>query len=133
MERKIKHLEIVQAAITRMASNSFLIKGWCITLIAAVLALASQEFNQRIIFISYLPIIMFWLLDAFFLRQERLFRKLYDKIRNVDENSIDFSMNTSEFAKGTASWVGVAFSQTLLLFYGIMLLLVIVITIIYLK
>lgn len=130
MERKIKHLEIIQATINRMASNSFLIKGWCITLVAAILALASQGSNQRIIFVSYLPIIMFWLLDAYFLRQERLFRKLYDKIRNASENSIDFSMNTAEFAKETAPWIGTAFSQTLFLFYGIVLLLVIVITII---
>jgi len=80
MERKLKHLEILQATITRMANNSFLIKGWCITLVAAILALASQGSNQRIILISYLPIIMFWILDAYFLRQERLFRKLYEKI-----------------------------------------------------
>jgi hypothetical protein len=130
MERKIKHLEILQATITRMASNSFLIKGWCITLVAAILALASQGSNQNIIFVSYLPIIMFWTLDAYFLRQERLFRKLYDKIRIADEYSIDFSMNTAEFAKETASWIRVAFSQTLLLFYGIVFLLVVVITII---
>lgn len=130
MERKLKHLEIIQATITRMASNSFFIKGWCITLVAAILALASQGSNQKIIFVSYLPIIMFWLLDAYFLRQERLFRKLYDKIRNADENSIDFSMSTAEFTKEIASWIGVAFSQTLLLFYGIVLLLVVVITII---
>lgn len=129
MERKLKHLEFLQDTITRMASNSFLIKGWCITLVAAILALASQGGNQRIILVSYFPIIMFWLLDAYFLRQERLFRKLYDKIRNADENSIDFSMNTAEFAKESISWIGVAFSQTLLLFYGIVLLLIIVITI----
>lgn len=70
MERKLKHLEILQATSTRMAGNSFLIKGWCITLVAAILALASQGNNQRIIFVNYLPIVMFWLLDAYFLRQE---------------------------------------------------------------
>ena len=35
MESKIAHLEMVQAVITRMAGNSFLIKGWSVTLVAA--------------------------------------------------------------------------------------------------
>ena len=39
MEKKLKHLEFIQNAINRMASNSFIIKGWCITLIVGLFAL----------------------------------------------------------------------------------------------
>ncbi|MEN9503463.1 MAG: hypothetical protein RI964_2748 [Pseudomonadota bacterium] len=42
---RLKHLEMLQQVITRMASNSFLIKGWSITLISALLAFA-QYFGQ---------------------------------------------------------------------------------------
>ena len=41
MENKIKHLEIIQGIINRMAGNSFALKGWAVTLIAGIFALAN--------------------------------------------------------------------------------------------
>jgi hypothetical protein len=35
MGDKIKHLEMIQAVISRLANNSFLLKGWSITLVSA--------------------------------------------------------------------------------------------------
>jgi hypothetical protein len=118
MESILKHLEMIQAVINRMASNSFLLKGWSVTLVSALLALAAANSDRRFVFVAVLPLLMFWLLDAYFLRQERLFRKLYDKVRTLNGNAIDFSMNTAPHVKGTASWIGVMFSRTLLIFYG---------------
>jgi hypothetical protein len=118
MESKLKHLEMIQAVINRMASNSFLLKGWSVTLVSALLALAAANSDRRFVFVAALPLLMFWLLDAYFLRQERLFRKLYDKVRTLDGSAIDFSMNTAPHVKETASWIGVMFSRTLLIFYG---------------
>jgi len=118
VEKKLKHLEMIQNIINRMASNSFLVKGWCITLVSAVFVLSGKDANTMFIAVAFFPLLMFWILDAYFLRQERLFRKLYDKVRNTDESSIDFSMNTAPFTAEVASWLAVAFSQTLLLFYG---------------
>jgi hypothetical protein len=40
---KHEHLEFLQAAINRMAGNLFLLKGWTITLIAALFALAAKD------------------------------------------------------------------------------------------
>lgn len=118
MESKLKHLEMIQAVINRMAGNSFLLKGWSVTLVSALLALAAANSDRRFVFVAVLPLLMFWLLDAYFLRQERLFRKLYDKVRTLDGSAIDFSMNTAPHVKETASWIGVMFSRTLLIFYG---------------
>ena len=118
MENKLKHLEMIQSVITRMAGNSFLLKGWSVTLVSALIALATSGTDKRFILIAYFPVIMFWVLDGYFLRQERLFRKLYDKVRGSDENSIDFSMNTASFSSEVSSVIGVMFSQTLILFYG---------------
>ena len=118
MENKIKHMEMIQNIINRMASNSFLVKGWCVTLVSAVFVLSAKDANTMFIAIAFFPVLMFWILDAYFLRQERLFRKLYDKVRTIDESSVDFSMNTAPFTASIASWLKVAFSQTLVLFYG---------------
>ena len=118
MENKVKHLEMIQAIINRMAGNSFLLKGWCVTLISALFALAAKDINTKFILVAYYPMLMFWILDAYFLRQERLFRKKYDEIRKSPGNSTDFSMNTSTVKHQVDCWLKVAFSKTLRLFYG---------------
>jgi hypothetical protein len=118
MEKKFKHMEMVQNIINRMSSNSFFIKGWCVTLVSALFVLSPKDANVAFIFVAFFPVLMFWILDAYFLRQERLFRKLYEKIRNTDENGIDFSMDTTPFISITASWLRTVFSRTLFLFYG---------------
>ena len=117
METKVAHLEMIQAVITRMAGNSFLIKGWSVTLVAALFALAAAKTNKSFVYLSYFPAFMFWALDAYFLRQERLFRKLYDHVRMSDK-PVDFSMNTSPFEENVEGTWRVAWSHTLRLFHG---------------
>jgi hypothetical protein len=69
-EKKIAHLQMIQAIITRMASNSFLIRGWTVTLVAATFALAAKDADGRYILVAYGPTVMFWLLDGYYLAQE---------------------------------------------------------------
>ena len=64
---------------------------------------------------------MFWVLDAYYLRQERLFRKLYDNVRVQPDPAIDYSMNTIPFVPAVASTFKVMTSITLALFYGTLL------------
>ena len=92
MENKVAHLEMIQVIITRMASNSFLINGWSVTLVAALFALAAANTNERFVYLAYFPAFMFWALDAYFLRQERLFRKLYDHVRGTENERVDFTL-----------------------------------------
>lgn len=116
-EKKIKHLELIQAIVNRMANSSFLIKGWCVTLVAAILALANKDMNRGFVVIVFVPILLFWFLDAYFLNQEKRFRDLYNEVRLKDEDKIDFSMNTeNSFEK----FVKTIFSATLIPFYGFM-------------
>lgn len=46
-EKKLKHLEFLQNVITRMNSNSFMIKGWAITLVSALFVLAAKDANVK--------------------------------------------------------------------------------------
>jgi len=117
MENKRKHLGFIQGVINRMARCSFLIKGWCITLVSALIALAVKEEESELIIITSIPVIIFWILDGFFLCQERLYRSLYDDVRMKSENHIDYSMNTSSFVGGRNSWICSTFSKTLNLLY----------------
>ena len=127
MENKRKHLEFIQGAINRMAANLFFLRGWTITLIVALFAFFVKDANTDFVFVVYFPVIIFWVVDGYFLSQERLFRALYNHVRKLDEKEIDFSMNTSEYNEDKQNgWVCSMFSSTLLFFYlplvGVMLL-----------
>lgn len=74
MDAKLKHLEFIQNVITRMNSNSFLIKGWAITLVSALFALAAKDANINYVLISYIVIPVFWVLDGFYISRERQYR-----------------------------------------------------------
>lgn len=118
MENKRAHLEMIQVVVNRMSVNSFLLKGWSVVLISALFALAAGDSEALFVYIAYFPAIAFWMLDAYFLRQERLFRKLYDRVRHLAETDVDFSMDTSVVDGDVAAWSAVVFSKTLLLFHG---------------
>lgn len=122
MEKKLKHLEFLQLTITRMNVNSFLLKGWTITLVAALFALAAKDANSNYVMISYVVIPSFWVLDGYFLAIERRYRDLYIEVAKKNEEDIDFDMNHRRFDKGDRTWVSGIFSSTLLIFYGISIL-----------
>jgi len=128
MEAKLKHLEFAQNIITRMATNSFWVKGWSVTLVSAILALAVKGGNAGVVPVALLPVIVFWFLDAYFLRQERLYRKLYDFIRLEGAEEVDFSLDASRFAPQVAGYAGVMVSITLRWFHGVLLFVVLTVT-----
>ncbi len=117
MEKKLKHLEMIQGVINRMGGNSFWLKGWCVTLVAAIVALATKNTSPWFMAVAYIPIPLFWALDTYYLRQERLFRALYDHVRVLKEESVDFSMKTDQFTSQVASFWGVLVSKTILPLY----------------
>ncbi len=127
MENKRKHLEFIQANISRMADHSFLLKGWAVTLVAALFALAAKDTNKAYIVIAYVPVLAFWLLDGYFLWQERLFRALYNETRAKKEGEIDFSLDAKKFRDGKTTWPRAVYSQTLLIFYPFLLILILIV------
>lgn len=116
---KHKHLEFIQTSINRMSGNLFLLKGWSITLIAALFALAAKDTNKAYILIAYFPLFIFWTLDGYFLSQERRFRALYEHVRKLKEEDIDFSMDTGAFRTDPrTTWMSAMRSRTLVIYYA---------------
>lgn len=127
MENKRKHLEFLQGAINRMAGNLFLLKGWTITLIAALFALSAKDANKAYVLVAYFPAFIFWILDGYFLSQERRFRALYDHVRTLDDDKIDFSMDTAPFKNEPGNtWGGAMASPTLIIYYGALVVIMLV-------
>ena len=118
-ENKLKHLEMIQGVINRMAANSFALKGWAVTLVAGIFALSSKDANEVYFLVAYIPIIVFWALDSYYLLQERLFRCLYEKVRKLSESEIDFDMNTTqdEFISEKNTFISCLISATEIGFY----------------
>lgn len=118
-DNKLKHLEMIQGIINRMASNSFALKGWAVTLVAGIFALASKDADKIYFLVAYIPIVIFWFLDSYYLLLERRFRSLYDKVRNLSEDRIDFDMNTtrSEFKSEKNTFCSCFVSVTEIGFY----------------
>jgi len=114
MEAKFKHLEFIQNVINRLASDSFRMKRWAVILVSALLVLLIREGQVEFAYIGFVPVLVFWCLDGYFLWQERLFRDLYDHVRTLDEADIDFSMDINVFRR---TWLGATFSVTLIPFY----------------
>ncbi len=106
---RIKHMEMIQAVVGRLAGNSFLVKGWSITVTGVFLGFALDRDNSGLAVAAILPILIFWALDAYYLRSERLFRALYDRVREFDPSVEPFFMGaTSETfaakAADASSW-----------------------------
>ena len=123
MVKKLKHLELIQNVINRLANSSFFLKGWTVIFVAAVLGFATKDSKPMYVWLAAIPTISFWALDGFYLNQERLFRRLYDTVRETDEDKVDFSMNILPFKKG-GDWLKAVFSKTLLPFYLTILLVI---------
>lgn len=96
MEAKIKYLELIQGVISRMAGNSFYLKGWAVTLLVGIFALSDKDANLMHFFLAYIPILVFWGLDSYYLLQERLYRTLYNNVVMYKEEEIDFMLTTSQ-------------------------------------
>lgn len=125
----LKEIDIIQDIIKRMASNSFMIKGWTITLVVITLLFKRTDVQ---IWIAFIPLIVFWYLDAYFLHQERMYRELYKWViknrMNTTENL--FNMDTKRFLKDVDSISKTMRSKTLGLFYGSILVLIIILYIV---
>lgn len=130
MDKKLKHLDFIQGVINRLSTNSFLLKGWSVVLISALFALSANNSNVKFIFLAYFPAIALWALDGYFLSMERGYRKLYDKVRKLDAEEIDFSMDTREVHSGADTWTSAFLSKTLIVFHGALIGAILVVMII---
>lgn len=114
-EERLKHLDFVQAVINRLAQNSFLLKGWSVTLAAALFALAQSNTNVTMAALAFGPVLVMWGLDGYFLALERRFRALFKDAAsgNIPER---FSMEVTQY-EAKATWWGSVTSKSVLGFH----------------
>jgi len=114
---RINHLQLLQAVVSRLANEAALIRGWALTVSAAFFGFAAKSLNWRVAAVGMLPVVAFWGLNAHYLRAERRYRILYDRVRHHDVSVEPFSIDASG-EKVDSTWQ-VAWSSTLRTFYGV--------------
>lgn len=126
-EKVIAHLELIQSNINRHGIYSFMVK-----ILSMVFVITTE-----VLFIYYIPkvtpiglfllvvptmqlliIVGFWVIDAHYLRQERLFRHHYDAVRQQSDTDLNMYVSI-HYNKPKSSWKSTIFSITLVIFYAI--------------
>jgi hypothetical protein len=91
---RIAYLGFIQSIISRMNGNSFLIKGWAITLITVIVAYSFNKHEHQSIVTAYIPLLLFYYLDASYLNIERSYRELY-RIHASSQTNFNLSLDIS--------------------------------------
>jgi hypothetical protein len=107
-ELRVKHLEFLQAVITRLANQGATLKNYCITVTTAVCGFAVTLQHPIVALLALLPIFTFAVLDAEYLSTERRFRALFDRVRreewaNMPSFELD-PLSMPELTNGNAFW-----------------------------
>jgi hypothetical protein len=84
-----------------MAQNSFVFKGWAITIAAGLSAFGAADTKHALLVIALVTSIVFWGLDGYYLWLERAFIKLYETVAATDPASVDFAMRPVKSSRGS--------------------------------
>ncbi|MDF4254374.1 HIT family protein [Streptomyces sp. WMMB303] len=79
-EDRRQHLSFIQAVITRMSQASSSSKAWLLPIVSLTYGYAITNKSVLVGLIGCLAVLVFGVLDANYLKQERAFRKLYDEV-----------------------------------------------------
>ena len=114
---RIKHLEMVQTVISRLAGQGATIKNYCITMSTTVCGFSITLHRPLVALLALLPLLVFAFLDGQYLRTERRYRLLYDQVRTGDWGAMpNFELKTR--AAPRVSYGKVLFSWSIIGFYG---------------
>lgn len=131
----ITYLQMIQATIDRMSTSSAIFKGFVASIVAGVSAISFGNINKWILLLSFIPVGCFLILDIYYLRLEKRFRFLYNRVR-TGEKEVDFNLNPPKVKeilklneKANVRVKDCVLSPSILLFYIPMILICAVVTI----
>ena len=87
-DQRIKHLDMLQRAIERMARESAAMKQYCLASVAATASVSVGVHAWGLALAGAALVIVFWYLDAMYLAQERWFRAMYDDTRAAPPDTL---------------------------------------------
>lgn len=122
------YLQFLQNNIARMNSNSAQAKGWCIAIVAALLAIFSETKNELFVWICLIPVVLFCILDTLYLQQEHKFVAMYnDYVDNKAGKPQVYKMPMNAYEKGLCGFMKALVSWSVIIPYGLLLTAIVVI------
>jgi len=100
-EDRRKHLDFIQAVVTRMSAASSAAKGWLLPVATLTYGYALTERAESVALLGIAAVVVFGWLDANYLNQERAFRQLYDAVAQGTKTVPAFAMDPSLAAPTT--------------------------------
>jgi hypothetical protein len=114
---RVKHLEMLDGVISRIAGQGASLKNYCITLTTAACGFAITLQKPVVALLSLVPVVIFALLDAQYLRLERKFRAVFEDVRLGNWKTVpSFDMRTAGALK--VSYWGALSSWSIVIFYA---------------
>lgn len=95
-EDKRKHLDYIQAVITRQSAASSSTKGWLLPIVTATFGFALTQNSWLLAVIGLVSILLFAYLDANYLRSEKRFRTLYNTVAQSRRLVPDFTLDPAD-------------------------------------
>lgn len=129
-----KEIDLLQSCIDRMAKNSFMIKGWFVSIYAVILALLPEKVDVMLLCVVLIVVnMLFWYLDGVYLRDEKIYRRIYQWVvearkQNDRELMYQLELNLYKNKIGTMDSVAkIMLSKSLFIFYAIPLAILLVV------
>lgn len=89
---RLKHLDYIQSIVARMSHSSTQAKSWLLPVVTATFGYALTQRSGTVALLGIAAILLFWYMDASYLRQERAYRRLYNAVvagKKIPELSLD--------------------------------------------
>lgn len=108
-EDRRKHLDFIQATITRMSAAAATTKSWMLPVVTATYGFALVQRSTSVALLGIAAVLLFAYLDANYLRQEKRFRWLYKAVAEGANEITLFSLNPDDAlldrsGKSTEDW-----------------------------
>lgn len=124
---------VIKKRIRRSANVSLLLKIISTVCLLGLFAIAIYRIDPRYVYLALIPALSLWLLDAYWVRREQLYRQLYGEL-NAQRKSRrrtrwTFSIN-DEIAKLTSSpLIEFCLQRSLIIFHGAVLIAILVVSV----
>lgn len=90
-EKMVEYLQLIQEPICRMSTTSAIFKGFSATIVSGIAVISYDDIKTYILALSFVPVILFFFLDVYYLQLEKLYRHLYEEVR-TGRHPVDYSM-----------------------------------------
>lgn len=94
-EDRRKHLDFIQAVVTRMAGASANAKAWLLPVVTATYGYALTKNSVSVALLGIGASLLFMFMDVNYLRQEKAYRRLYDTVARITREIPVFSLDPS--------------------------------------